>query len=237
MLGYLAQMASCDIFVCLDSVQFARRSWQSRNRIVSRIGKVEYLSVSVKKVSRTNAINHTAIADDYDARSLRQLISSYYRGCPESEAGSTHCEPLYAAYHRPGVSLAWANIEQLRAIAKLIGLRTKIVCSSELECGLIWDTPTERLLAICKSLGATEYLSSVGSRPYMLNELQKFKDVGIDVYWQQFEHVSYVDQTPFLSHLSCVDFLHHRPIGTLLPYLLNCNKFVSEAEYTRVEFG
>lgn len=234
-LGYLAQMASCDIFVCLDSVQFARRSWQSRNRIVSRLGKVEYLSVSVKKGSRADAISRTIISDNYDPRSLYQLISSYYRGCPESEAGSLHCEPLYSDYHRPGVSLALANTEQLRIIAKLMGLKTKIVRSSELDGELVWDTPTERLLAISQSLGATEYLSSVGSRPYMLNELEKFKKAGIDVRWQQFEHISYVEHAPFVSHLSCVDFLHHKPIGALLPYVLDCNRFVSEAEYRCTE--
>ena len=38
--GYLAMIEKVDIFVFLDSVQFARRSWQQRNRIKSANGEL-----------------------------------------------------------------------------------------------------------------------------------------------------------------------------------------------------
>ena len=38
-LGYFQLMAAASVFVCLDDVQFARRSWQSRNRILTAQGE------------------------------------------------------------------------------------------------------------------------------------------------------------------------------------------------------
>lgn len=229
-LGYLAQMASCDVFVCLDSVQFTRREWQNRNRIVSRQGKVEYVTVSVKKGPRHATILETSISEDYHPDDLRAQIAAYYRGTLCARECEELCYHLYAAHHHPGKSLANANINHLNELARIMGLSTRIERASVLEQGLHWTTPTERLLAICRLLGATTYLSSPGARPYMANELCKFSAVGIDVQWQEFKHIPYIDGGPFVSHLSCVDFFHHHPASELLPYVLACSKFVAESD-------
>jgi hypothetical protein len=39
-LGYFHLIAEADVFIFLDDVQFARRSWQSRNRILGAGGEV-----------------------------------------------------------------------------------------------------------------------------------------------------------------------------------------------------
>lgn len=229
-LGYLAQMASCDVFVCLDSVQFNRREWQNRNKIVSRQGKVEYLTVNVSKGARHKPILETKISPDYQPSKLEARIAAYYSGCPRAQEGRKLCKPLYAEYHRPGASLGNANVDHLVHIGELMGLSTRIERASVLESGLYWTTATERLLAICQSLGATTYLSSPGARTYMESELHKFADAGIEVRWHEFHHIPYVDDGPFVSHLSLVDFLHHQPASELLPYVLPCSRFVAEID-------
>ena len=45
-LGYFDLIASADIFVFLDDVQFSYRSWQQRNRILN-LGKEKMLTVPV----------------------------------------------------------------------------------------------------------------------------------------------------------------------------------------------
>jgi len=229
-LGYLAQLASCDVFVCLDNVQFNRREWQNRNRIVTRQGKIDYLTVNVSKNARNSSILQTYISPEYKSQKLEEQIEVHYRGCPLAREGGRVCAPLYSAYHNSGVSMAEANIDQLLHIREILGLQTRIERSSVLEKQLSWNSPTERLLAICQSLGATTYLSSIGARPYMMGELHKFAAAGIEVRWQAFEHTSYVDGGPFVSHLSCIDFLHHHPTSMLVPYVLSCNRFISEAD-------
>jgi hypothetical protein len=229
-LGYLGQLASCDIFVCLDTVQFNRREWQNRNRIVSRNGKIDYLSVNIEKNSRKSTMSEITISKVYDPEKIKNRIASYYAKCPRAQEGFEIAQPLYAEYHRPGRSLSDANIEQIRHLARLMGLSTHIERASALESGLEWTTPTDRLVGICRSLGATSYLSSPGASNYMERELYKFWDVGIDVYWHRFSHFPYVGSGPFISHLSCVDFLHHQGIDKLLPYVVKCSRFVPASE-------
>ena len=230
-MGYLAQLDSCDCFVSFDTVQFNRRSWQNRNRIISRQGKIDYLTVNVKKGERNNSIRETFISSDYNPYTMEELVKNYYRGCSNFREASEISSYLFKSFHAPEISLADANFRQLEFLAELTGIEGKFISSSELESGLEWATPTERLLAICTSLGATEYLSSVGARPYMIHELHKFEEAGIMVSWQKFQHVSYVDEAYFISNLSCIDFIHHQSIDMILPYIRNCNKFIPENEF------
>ena len=46
-LGYFELVAQADVFVFLDTVQFERQSWQSRNKIRSSDGRIHWLSVPV----------------------------------------------------------------------------------------------------------------------------------------------------------------------------------------------
>jgi hypothetical protein len=61
-LGYFHLIAEADVFVFLDDVQFARRSWQQRNRILGHDGEV-MLSVPVQKTDREAEIREIEIAD------------------------------------------------------------------------------------------------------------------------------------------------------------------------------
>ena len=230
-LGYLAQMASCDIFISLDSVQYSRREWQNRNRIISRDGKIDTLSVNIKKGNQKNSILETRIADNFSHADLCSKISNYYYETAYAYEGGeiSHC--LYSTYHRSGESLADANFSQLSDIARLMGLTIEMDRTSLLEKRLQWNSPTERILNICKLVGATTYLSSIGARTYMEKELHKFYDAGIGVQWQQFNHSDYIDGENFVSHLSCIDYLHHKPLRDMLPYVLSCNRFVDEQSF------
>jgi hypothetical protein len=230
-LGYLAQIVSSDVFVVLDSVQFARREWQNRNRIISRQGKIDFLTANVKRSRRFTNILDTQIAEEYSPKKVGEKIAAFYNRCPRKKAGGEVCQPFYTEFHRTGRSLADANADQLAHLGQLMGVSTRFERATELEPCLRWETPTERLVAICRSLGATTYISSPSARGYMEDELHKFFDAGIEVLWQQFTHVPYIDSERFVSHLSCVDFLHHRPEDELLPYLWECNRLVAESDW------
>src|SRR5205085_517194 len=61
-LGYFHLIAASDVFVFLDDVQFARRSWQQRNRIWGAAGEV-MLSVPVQKTDRDAPICEIEISE------------------------------------------------------------------------------------------------------------------------------------------------------------------------------
>jgi hypothetical protein len=50
---------------------------------------------------------------------------------------------------------------------------------------------TDLILSICHAVGADAYLSGAGARAYL--DVDKLKDNGVEVVWQQFQHPQYLN--------------------------------------------
>lgn len=227
-LGYLAQLASCDIFVCLDTVQFNRREWQNRNRIVSREGAIKFLTINVQKALRESQIREIVISQTFDQLYLLNLTAKMYEGCAGWARGLDFLDEVCKRFYQPKNLLGESNYKQILFFVQRFGFKARVVKASDLNLGSSLGTPTERILGICKSLGATMYRSSLGAYSYMAPELKKFADAGISVEWQKFVHQPYVDNKHFVSHLSLVDYLFHRSEASMIEYVHACNSFIQE---------
>ena len=65
---------------------------------------------------------------------------------------------------------------------------------------------SERLIALCRQVGATQYLSGDAARDYL--DVEAFARQGIDVIWQQYRHPEYPQQHgAFVPYLSAMDLL------------------------------
>ncbi len=77
------------------------------------------------------------------------------------------------------------------------------VISSELT---LREDPTDRLIDICKVLGADTYLAGQGGADYM--DMARFEKNGLKLILQEFTHPVYSQLFgDFQSHLSIVDLL------------------------------
>jgi len=50
---------------------------------------------------------------------------------------------------------------------------------------------TELLANICEELGATQYVSPVGSAEYLLREMNVLTDAGVETVFQNYKHPEY----------------------------------------------
>ncbi len=93
-----------------------------------------------------------------------------------------------------------ASIEWLRAA---FGIETPLRWASELDAE---DDPTQRLIDLCRAVGADVYLGGADGRNYM--DVERFAEARIEVIFQEYQHPSY-DQLfdPFESHLSALDLV------------------------------
>ena len=89
-------------------------------------------------------------------------------------------------------------------MSKFLNLNSKpAVRASSLN---LRDDPTDRLIDICKELGADAYLAGQDGAIYM--DLKRFKDSGIEVMTQEFVHPVYPQPFGnFQSHMSVIDLL------------------------------
>ncbi len=200
-LGYFELIAAADVLVFLDDVQFARRSWQSRNRIPTANGEL-MLTVPVRRHSREALIRDIEVDDGQPWRA-KQLTSlrHAYAGRPFFAEGLAFMEEQLA---RPGPGLSILSSGLIEAAARRLELETEFIRASDLGCG---GARSEHLLALCRAVGADRYLSTGGSADYMAEDAV-FASAGFPVAFRSHQPRPYPQgREPFVPYMAFVDAL------------------------------
>lgn len=202
-LGYFQLIAAADVFVFLDDVQFARRSWQSRNRILSPGGEEQMLTVPVKKADREAPIADIEIDDGQPWRPKHlNALRHAYAARPHFAEGQAFMEDQLAR-HAHG-RLADLTCGLIEAAADRMGLSTPFVRASTLGCP---GHRSDHLLALCRAVGGDAYLSPTGSAGYM-EEDGVFAAASFPVSFKSFEAREYPqgreDFTPYMGFIDAL---------------------------------
>ena len=201
-MGYFGMMDSVDVFVLLDSVQFARRSWQQRNQIKTPNGP-GWLTVPVlSKGKRGQLIRDVVI--DIDKKFFQnhiRIVEYNYKKAPFFQNYSSELFTILSKRHEGLVAL---TIELMEWLKQTLGISTPFNLSSELG----HEGSKASLLAdLCVRLGANEYISPPGSMDY-LNKSDSFKKRGIAVRYFQYNHPEYSQCFgEFIPYMSVIDLL------------------------------
>lgn len=200
--GYFGLMHAVDVFVLLDSVQFARRSWQQRNQIKA-VNGAQWLSVPVlSKGKRDQLISEVEIdKTDNFALAHRKTIEMSYAKTPFFKAYADQLLPLL---DNPSPRLADLTISLILWLKSQLGITTQVLRSSELG-GI--GAKGELLASLCQELGASSYISPPGSKDY-LDETDAFEKIGVPVKYYEFKHPQYPQPFgDFIPYMSTIDML------------------------------
>lgn len=199
-LGYFDRIRRSDLFIFLDMVQFQRNSFQNRNKIKTGNGPA-WLTVPVRLKNHFE----TTIADieidetqDWRKKHLRSIEQSYSRAPDFAEKFAR----LSALYQDRQNRLAPFCLTQLRFWLDELRIDTPIVLASEQSVG---GRKSDLVLALCRHVGATKYLSGPLGRGY-LNE-GEFAAAGIELEYHDFVHPQYKQQYgAFIPAMGVVDY-------------------------------
>lgn len=199
--GYFNLIKEVDYFVILDDIQFNKRSWQQRNRILQN-GQELYLSIPVfTKGKREQKIYEVEIDNQTNWREshLKSLTMSYSKSPYKNEL----LPFLVELYKFETSSLLEFNIKFIELMIDFLGLKTKIIFSKDLP---LFGKKSSYLLEICEYLGCNTYLSPVGSKEY-IEEERIFESSDVKVIYQSYKPCEYnqLSTTEFVSHLSIID--------------------------------
>ena len=198
-LGYLHRMASVDLFVVLDHVQFERRNYQNRSSI--RIdNEARWLTVPVIQRSQKELIVEKEIdnAVEWGPKHYATLKHAY-------RAARFFDPAIREILERPWGRLAeltWTTMGYLR---DAFGIRTPLVRSSDLG---VDGAKSDLILNVCKAVGADRLLAGFGgSRGYL--DAAKFAAEGVAIEYHQFTHPQYrqCGTAPFMPGLASIDLL------------------------------
>ncbi|MDX1779631.1 MAG: WbqC family protein, partial [Thermodesulfobacteriota bacterium] len=151
-LGYIHKMMQADVFCYLDNVQYKKNEWQNRNRIKTA-QHWQWITVPVcyrfpQKINEVEINNR----QKWYKKHLQALVTNYRRAPYFDEYFSA----LEECFTREWKWLSELNIfliEHIRGLLKLQHKPTVVASSLTLR-----DDPTDRLIDICKAVGADTYL-------------------------------------------------------------------------------
>lgn len=200
-IGYLDLIDQVDLFVILDNVQFAKQTWQQRNRIRTAAG-LQWLTVPVK-LRFGQLINEVEIREpEFHVDHLR-AIELAYRRAPHFQ---NYFEEIGRRLAKTGSPLLVdLNASLLAWIMEVLDIKTPLIRASTLR----QDGKRTGLLAnICSAVGATEYISPAGSAAYLIAEQELLTCRGIEVLFHHYEHPVYRQlHKPFTPYASVIDLM------------------------------
>jgi hypothetical protein len=200
-LGYFDQMRRADVFVFYDDVQYDRDGWRNRNRIRTRQGW-QWLTVPVMLKGRFGSLIGEIEIDNRSDWARKHLLS-----LEQSYARAPYLDSTYSALHailsRGWEKLVDLNLALVTTLAEALGLRPTFKRSSELEAK---GNQSQRLVAMCRELGADRYLTGDAASRYLDPAL--FAEAEIAVDYQNYRHPVYPQlHGEFIPYLSVVDLI------------------------------
>lgn len=158
-LGYWQLMNAVDRYVILDDVNFIKKGWINRNRILGAEGGDEMIRIQVAKISQNRTIcEHQLFTPQEDFSRLLRTIRDRYRRAQNFEDFYPVLEDIFSF---SGDNLADFLGVQIERIAAYLDMQTEIYRSSKLPRpeGIKGE---ERILNLCRQMEATEYYNAIG---------------------------------------------------------------------------
>ena len=198
--GFFHKINQADVFVIQDDVKFVNRT-TNRNKIISS-SEYTWINVPIKKGHKSLPIMDVKINNEipWGKINLKKICAGY------NKAKFFH---LYKDYFENLYKKEWNNIfdlnfETIKQVLRWLDIKVEIVIESELR---VSGQPTERLVKVCKKLGADTYISGIGGKRYLDEKL--FEKNKIILKYQNYNPIRYLQHTSksFISNLSIIDLL------------------------------
>lgn len=171
-LGYFQLIAAVDHFVFFDDVAFIKKGFIHRNNILLS-GQAHAFTVPVAKVSQNREINDHEYTGEFSSL-LKKLRAAYSR--------APYYEDVYSLVEEvcleENLNVAIKNALSIVRVFDYLGVPLSTSFSSQIhnEHGL---RAGEKIIHICKHLGAKTYINPVGGRALYDKEL--FTRHGLDL--------------------------------------------------------
>jgi hypothetical protein len=153
-LGYFDKISRSDRFVFLDNVQYKEREFQNRNKIRTKDGSIWLTVPVISKGEGRQNIRDVVIDNEiaWQRKHLGSLRSAYSKAAFFDK---------YYQYFETILAKDWGNlndlnIEIIKFVLNELSISTPITFESELK---IDTMSSQRIVDICKKLGADTYLS------------------------------------------------------------------------------
>ena len=197
--GYFDLIASADVFVVYDEVQYTKNDWRNRNLIKTATG-LSWLTVPVRRESIHQKINETlTMSTKWERKHITALTLNYSK----SPFFQTYKDEIFEIY-KNFTSLSNLNVNMIKKICEILQIDTKIIDSSDLS---LTGDRNSKLIDACIKLNATTYISGPSASCYL--DTAAFNLNNINVNWMDYSgYLEYPQRFgKFIGNVSILDLI------------------------------
>ena len=214
-IGYFQLINAVDQFVIYDNIEFTKKGWINRNRILMN-GRDSYITLPLKQDSDFLDIRDRSLADNWpsERRSMLNRITDTYRKAPKFDLVYPLIETCVLFNEK---NLFQFIFHSLTRINEYLQIKTPLVISSTIPIDHELKAE-QKVKACCKALNAAEYVNPIGGMA--LYQKEEFRASGLTLYFLKSNDVLYkqFDQA-FVPWLSIMDVMMFNSRDVVQQYL------------------
>lgn len=203
-IGYFQMIHAVDVFVVYDNIEYTKKGWINRNRILKN-GEPDVISLPLAKGSDYEHVVQRQLADSFhtkDKQKLHGRILELYRKAPFYNETAALLQGVFASTE---TNLFAFIHHSLVALCEHIGISTTIRISSTLDIDHQLRGE-DKVIAICQAVKATQYINAIGG--IELYSFDRFEREGFQLQFIQSTAKEYLQNCQaFVPWLSIIDVL------------------------------
>lgn len=202
-IGYFQLMNAVDEFIVYDNIEYTKKGWINRNRILVN-GADSFISLPLKKDSDYLTVIERSLAETWpqDRKKLLNRIAGSYNKAPYLKTVYPLLEEIMMTEE---TNLFQFIYQSLVKIKDWLGINTTLLVSSGVNCDHSLKGE-DKVLALCKSRNADTYINPIGGTT--LYNKDRFAENDLALYFLRSKQIEYHQyNNPFVPWLSIIDVL------------------------------
>jgi len=214
-IGYFQLINAVDEFIIYDNIQFTKKGWINRNRILVN-GSDIYITLPLKKDSDYLDIKARFLSDDWpnERKKILNRITESYRKAPQFNFVYHIIENILMHDEKNLFSFIFNS---LRQINQYLDIKTPLIVSSSIPINHDLKAGN-KVIELCKARKASTYINPIGG--VELYSKEEFKNEGFELQFLKANNTTYPqfknDFVPFLSIIDVMMFNSKKDFKSML---------------------
>ena len=209
-IGYWQLMNAVDKYVIYDDVNFIKGGWINRNRILMN-GEAKMINLQMCGASPNKLINEVEVLGNviYDKKLLK-TIENCYKKAPFFSKAYPVIEDIIT---RDEKNLSKYLTYSIKRICEYLTINTEIIVSSTIDKNNAFKGQ-DKVIEICKLLGADEYFNAIGGEK--LYSYETFLSQNIKLRFLKTGNIKYQQfNNEFEPNLSIIDVMMFNSVNQI----------------------